>query len=200
MNCVLASDISSLRKLGRSQLVLDTGLTYDGGTSVRVCATKREGRFEFSDEGGAVSAAGVDGEQIRFPESIAVGECSANVSRHGVVSLPGFARSSDQWLSKLPALVAECSLALYEALLELEELKQRRRSPDDEPPTLGDPHTDIWVTLPHAGARRRLLRKLRRPVQELVSAGLIEEDGRRYRLSERGRRLLADQALNRAPR
>lgn len=118
---MLATDISSLRAFGRSRVVLDTGLTYDGVTSVRIRATKREGRFEFSDEGGAVSAAGVDGEQLRFPESIAVGEYSANVSRHGVVSLPGFARSSDQWLSKLAELVAEGSLALYEALLERED-------------------------------------------------------------------------------
>ena len=118
---MLASDIPSLRKLGRAQLILDTGLTYDGITPVRIRATKREGRFEFSDEGGAIAASGVDAEQIRFPESIALGRYSANVSRQGVVSLPGFARSSDQWLSRLPALVAEGSLALYAALLDLED-------------------------------------------------------------------------------
>lgn len=117
---MLATDISKLRRLERGKLVLDTGLTYDGITPVRIRVTKREGRFEFSDEGGAVAAAGVDRKQLRFPDSIAMGECSANVSRHGVVSLPGFARSSDQWLARLPGLVADGSLVLYEALLELE--------------------------------------------------------------------------------
>ncbi len=117
---MLATDISNLKKLQRGELVLDTGLTYDGITPVRIRATKREGRFEFSDEGGAVAAAGVDGKQFRFADSIALGNYSVNVSRQGVVSLPGFARSSDEWLAKLPELVAEGSLTLYEALLELD--------------------------------------------------------------------------------
>jgi hypothetical protein len=43
-----------------------------------------------------------------------------NVTRQGVVWLPGFARSSDQWLARLPELVAKGSLALYDALLELD--------------------------------------------------------------------------------
>jgi hypothetical protein len=37
-----------------------------------------------------------------------------------VISLPGTSRSGDEWLAKLPELVAEGSLALYEALLELD--------------------------------------------------------------------------------
>ena len=49
-----------------------------------------------------------------------MGKYSVNVSRQGVVSLPGFARSSAEWLAKLPELVAQGSLALYETLLELE--------------------------------------------------------------------------------
>jgi hypothetical protein len=118
---MLATDISSLRKVERGELVLDTGLTYDGITPVRIRAKKRQGRYEFSDEGGAVAAAGVDRKQVRFPDSIATGKCSANVSRRGVVSLPGFASSGDQWLARLPELVADSSLALYEALLELED-------------------------------------------------------------------------------
>ena len=117
---MLATDISSLKKLQRGELVLDTGLTYDGITPVRIRATKREGRFAFSDEGGAVAAAGVDGKQLRFADSISIGRYSVNVSRQGVVSLPGFSRSGDEWLAKLPELVAEGSLALYEALLELD--------------------------------------------------------------------------------
>ncbi len=117
---MLAIDISSLRKAYHGEVVLDTGLTYDGIAPVRIRATTREGRFEFSDDGGAVAAAGIDWTRLRFPRSIAVGDHSANVSSRGVVSLPGFARSSDEWLAKLPELVAEGSLALYELLLELD--------------------------------------------------------------------------------
>jgi pimeloyl-ACP methyl ester carboxylesterase len=118
---MLATDISSLKKLQRGEVVLDTGLTYDGITPVRVRATKREGRLEFLDEGGAVAAARVDRTELRFPESVDIGRHTANVSRQGVVFLPGFASSSDRWLAKLPELVAEASLALYGALLELDD-------------------------------------------------------------------------------
>ena len=118
---MLATGISSLRNVERGEVMLDTGLTYDGITPVRIRATKRDGRLEFSDDGGAVSAAAVDVRRLSFPESIAMGEYSTNVSRHGVVWLPGFARSDDGWLTKLPELVAAGSVALYEALLELDD-------------------------------------------------------------------------------
>jgi hypothetical protein len=98
--------------------ILDTGLTYDGIAPVRVHVTKREGRYEFSDGGGAVAAAGVRASELRFDNRIAVGAYEVNVSRSGVVSLPGFASSGDAWLAKLPELVAEASVILYEALLE----------------------------------------------------------------------------------
>jgi hypothetical protein len=97
-----------------------TGLTYDGITPVRVRVTERDGRFEFSDDGGAVAAAGVDAEALVFPDQIPLGRYSVNVSSRGIVSVPGYARSSDDWLAKLPALVVEGSVVLYEALLELD--------------------------------------------------------------------------------
>jgi hypothetical protein len=115
-----ATDMSRLAKLDRGELVIETDLTYDGITPVLIRVTKREGRFEFSDDGGAVAAAGVDHKRFAFADRIATGSFSVNVSRQGVVSLPGFARSSDEWLTKLPMLVTDGSLALYEALLELE--------------------------------------------------------------------------------
>ncbi len=117
---MLATDISCLKKVERGEIVLDTGLTYAGVNPVRIRATKRERRYEFSDDGGAVATAGVDPKQLTFADSIAMGEYSVNVSRQGVVSLPGSARSSDEWLTKLPELVAQGSLAPYETLLELE--------------------------------------------------------------------------------
>jgi hypothetical protein len=109
-----------LEDVERGQTVLDSGLTYDGITPVLVHVTRREGRFEFSDGGGAVAAAGVRPSGLRFDERIVLGEYEANVSRKGVVFLPGFASSSEEWLAKLPELVAEGSVVLYEALLELD--------------------------------------------------------------------------------
>jgi hypothetical protein len=104
----------------REDAVLETGLTYDGIAPVLVHVTKREGRFEFSDGGGAVAAAGVHPSRLRFDDRIAMGAYDVNVSRKGVVSLPGFAGSGDEWLAKLPELVAEGSVLLYQALLELD--------------------------------------------------------------------------------
>jgi hypothetical protein len=101
--------------------VLETGLTYDGIAPVRVHVTRREGRYEFSDGGGAVAAAGVRPSELRFDDRIGLGEYDVNVSRKGVVSLPGFASSSPEWLAKLRELVAEGSVVLYEALLEAQD-------------------------------------------------------------------------------
>lgn len=117
---MLATDVSSLKGAQSGGIVFDTGLTYDGITPVTVRVTKREGRWNFTDDGGAVAAAGVDGQRLKLPGSIDLGDYSVNVSRQGEVSLPGFARSSEEWLNKLPELVAEGSLALYSDLLELE--------------------------------------------------------------------------------
>ena len=118
---MLATDITHLRQVQRGEVVLETGLTYDGITPVTVRVAKRDGGWNFSDDGGAVETAGAEGQLLKFPGSIDLGDYSANVSRQGEVSLPGFARSSDEWLNKLPALVAQGSLALYSALLEQEE-------------------------------------------------------------------------------
>jgi len=118
---MIATDVSTLFAVERGELVMDTGLTYDGITPVYIRVTKREGRYEVSDDGGAVAAAGVDRGLLAFGEQISVGECCANVSRQGVVSLPGFNRRGNEWISKLPGIVAEGSCALYEALLELAE-------------------------------------------------------------------------------
>ena len=119
------ADLSELAKLDRGELVVETGLTYDGITPVRVHVRKREGRYEFSDDGGAVAAAGIDRRRVAFPDHVRMSEASANVSRKGVVSLPGFATSSDEWLAKLSELVTDGSVAVYEALLELEDICRR---------------------------------------------------------------------------
>ena len=100
--------------------ILETGRTYDGIAPVRVHVKRREGRYEFSDGGGAVAAAGVRPSELRFDDRIELGEYGVNVSRMGVVFLPGFSSSSPEWLAKLPDLVAEGSVVLYETLLEVE--------------------------------------------------------------------------------
>lgn len=118
---MITTDVSALFAVERGEIVIDSGLTYDGITPVRVRVTKREGRYEVSDDGGAVAAAGAERGWLQFDERITVGEYCANVSRQGVVWLPGGDRRGNEWISKLPGLVAEASCALYEALLELDE-------------------------------------------------------------------------------
>jgi len=117
---VIATDVLALRGLDRGELVLDTGLSYDGTAPVCVHVVKRERRYSFDDGGGAAEAAGIDPPR-GFPRRLRLGpEREVNVNGRGVVSLPGFERSSDAWLLELPQLVAQGSVALYEALLELE--------------------------------------------------------------------------------
>jgi hypothetical protein len=114
----------------RSELVLDTGLTYDGVTSIRVRVTKRDGRYRFSDSRGAIAAAGVDSEELTFPRRVPLGRYETNVTRRGEVWLPAFARQEQAWLQRVVSLVAEGSLLLYEALLESEpagSVRSRRR-------------------------------------------------------------------------
>ena len=118
---MIAADVSSLFDLERGELVIDSGLTYDGITPVRVRVTKREGRYEASDDGGAVAAAGATRGWLAFGSRIDLGRYCANVSRKGVVWLPGVERRDREWIPELPKIVAEASVVLYEALLELDE-------------------------------------------------------------------------------
>jgi hypothetical protein len=55
------------------------------------------------------------------------------------------------------------------------------------------------VGFPRTNYGRTVHNRVRKPVQRLVTQGLIEQHGRRYRVSERGRRALADSALNSVP-
>jgi hypothetical protein len=97
---------------------VETGVTYDGDVPVRVRVRKRDGRYDFSDDGGAVRAAGVDVRHVAMPRTIALGPYSVNVNGRGVVWLPATSRTRTDWLARLPGIVTEGSLALYEALLE----------------------------------------------------------------------------------
>jgi hypothetical protein len=110
--------LDEIAVLERGELVLDSGRTYDGQTPVRVHVRKRETRLELSDGGGAMAAAGADPRELDLPDHIPFGDYSVNVSRKGVVFLPAWTTSSDEWLETIRGLVVEGSLALYEALLD----------------------------------------------------------------------------------
>jgi DNA-binding IclR family transcriptional regulator len=73
---------------------------------------------------------------------------------------------------------------------ELSVLRALRSSPDSSLTDLA-----AAVGLPRTNFGRRVSRRLRRPVGELVEGGLVAQHGDRYRLTERGRRTLADIAL-----
>lgn len=116
---MVTTDISPLLDIERGELVLDTGLTYDGITPVLVHVTKREQRYSISDGGGAVAAAGVNPRRLAFDDHITDGVYSVNVSRKGVVGVPvGPRMASREWIDKVVELVAEGSCTLYDALLE----------------------------------------------------------------------------------
>ena len=119
---MIATDISPLLGTERGELVLDTGLTYDGITPVRVHVTKRERRLSISDDGGAVAAAGVNPKRLAFDDHITDGVYSVNISRKGVVWVPVVDRGdAREWIEKVIELVAEGSATLYDALLEASE-------------------------------------------------------------------------------
>lgn len=98
---------------------VETGPTYDGIRPVVVRIGKRGRRYKVTDDGGAVSAAGLESSRFVFPEQIALGRYSVNLSRQGVVWLPAVA-PTDEWLAEICDLVSEGSVRLYEHLLELD--------------------------------------------------------------------------------
>jgi hypothetical protein len=106
----------------RGEVVLDSGLSYGGERPVLVVASRREGRYSFSDQGAALEAAGHPAGW-RVPAARIAEEHTVNVSRNGIVSLPAASRRelAWPWLSSLPGRVAEASAALYAALLELDD-------------------------------------------------------------------------------
>jgi predicted transcriptional regulator len=78
--------------------------------------------------------------------------------------------------------------------LEQELLRALRNGPESTLDELAEA-----VGLPRTNYGRSLSNHVRGPVHQLVTRGLVEEHGRRYRLSKRGRRAIADGALNSPP-
>ena len=92
-----------------------TELEYRPGERVEVVVRKRGWRFDISDGGRAVGAAGSPSGWQDVAERL-VEAHAVNVNRRGVV----FVQSNEARLESLVLRVAECSLAVYGELLDLE--------------------------------------------------------------------------------
>lgn len=92
-----------------------TGLEYARGRPVRVHVRKRGIRYELDDLGGALSAAGEPEGWMPVAERVVAG-VGLNVNRPGRVFVT-VVEGRD--LDRLVHQVAEASLAVYAALLEL---------------------------------------------------------------------------------
>jgi hypothetical protein len=97
--------------------VIDTGLEYGPGDSVRVRVVHREQRISVTDDGAATEKAG---RPPRWREAAGrVGEeLDVNISRGGVISLPVVRVGPGE--QKIVRRIAQASLDLYQALLELD--------------------------------------------------------------------------------
>ena len=105
----------------RGEAELDSGLRYGGTDPVLVHVSKREGRFMFTDRATAARLAGRPAGWREAADAV-VEEYIVNVSRQGEVFLPAVQRRELAWLSALPQRIAEASVALYGALLELDDV------------------------------------------------------------------------------
>jgi len=103
----------------RGQALLESGLTYGGERPVLVLARKRESRYQFTDDGAALDAAGRPAGWREVADRVA-GEYIVNISRRGDVFLPATSRQNAAWIASLPGRIAEASHAFYAELLELD--------------------------------------------------------------------------------
>ena len=94
---------------------MNTTLAYRPGEDVEVVVRKRGWRFDISDAGRAVELAGSPAGWQELAASV-VDEYALNLNRRGVV----FVQSNEARLESLVARVADCSVALYQELLERE--------------------------------------------------------------------------------
>ena len=100
-------------------VTLDSGRRFPDGEPLLVRIRKREVRYDIDDDGIAVRKAGKPSGWRDVAERV-VEEDGLNINRAGVVFVTGFERRRGD----VPALafrVAERSLAVYEALLDVAE-------------------------------------------------------------------------------
>jgi hypothetical protein len=96
-------------------VTVETDLRYGPGLPVEVVVRKRGRRFDVSDSGRAVELAERPNDWQRVAVRV-VDEYAINMNRRGVV----FVQSNEQRLESLITRVAECSVALYQELLDRE--------------------------------------------------------------------------------
>jgi hypothetical protein len=96
-------------------VAVETDLRYGPDQPVDVVVRKRGWRFDVSDGGRAVELAERPNDWQRIAVRV-VDEYAINVNRRGVV----FVQSNEQRLESLITRVAECSVALYQELLDRE--------------------------------------------------------------------------------
>lgn len=97
---------------------LEPGATYGHGDPVTVRVRRRGHRYTLDDGGAAVARAGTPRGWLEVAEQV-VDAYALNVNRRGVVFVPAVEGGLDRtWLA---GRVADCSAALYDALLELDD-------------------------------------------------------------------------------
>jgi hypothetical protein len=101
----------------REEVVFDSGRRYTEGRPVEVRIRRRQHRYDIDDDGRAVRFAGKPRGWLPVAERV-VEEFSLNVNRRGVVLV---GTVYPDWVDPLASRIAEASLAVYEALLELDE-------------------------------------------------------------------------------
>ena len=97
--------------------MIASGRTYDGIQPVPVRVRERSGRYVVDDDGAAVEAAGKPQGWLKVAERV-VEEDALNVNRRGVVFVP---TPNAEKIPELVDRVAATSVAVYEALLELDD-------------------------------------------------------------------------------
>ena len=99
------------------ETVRDTGLEYASGRPVRVRVRRRGIRYDMDDLGGAVDGAARPLGWLETAERV-VAEEGLNVNRQGRVFVQVVAGRD---IDALARTVADTSLAVYDALLELDD-------------------------------------------------------------------------------
>jgi hypothetical protein len=94
-------------------VVVRTGLTYRPDEPADVVVRKRGWRFDISEGGRAVELAGRPPGWLEVAERV-VGGYALNINRRGIV----FVQSNEGRLESLVLRVAECSMAVFEELLD----------------------------------------------------------------------------------
>jgi hypothetical protein len=99
----------------RGEVLLELGLSYFEGQSVMIRVRKRARRYDLVDEGRATRFAGKPDGWLEVSQGVVASE-GFNVNRRGVV---GVSVVEGRDLASLALRLAESSVAVYAALLEL---------------------------------------------------------------------------------